>query len=221
MAINYSDSAICGELLKDDLNIIAGQGTWRENSKIFSKYTGFVKEKNNIISVTPLNGVYMPKKDDFVIGQILRVGFNNWSVDINSPFVAMLYLSELKEFIKNGDDIENYYRKGDVLYLNISAVTKSKFVNVSMKPTMCKKLYDGLIISVCPTRVKRIIGKSGSMIKLIIQKTGCNILVGQNGLVYLNNGNIDLAIKTIRFIEKKFLEKNLTKRVEEELNSNS
>ncbi len=218
--IEYRRTAIIGEELKDDINIISGFGTYRENSKIFSKYVGFVKEKDNIIYVSPLNSVYLPKKDDFVIGQITRSGYNNWSVDINSPFEAMLPIYEIREYVKDGEDIEKYYKIGDVLYINVCAVTKSRFVNVSMKNNACKKLYDGRIIPVMPSRVQRVIGRQGSMIKLITQKTGCNITVGQNGLIWIKGENTELAIKAVRFVEKNFIERQLTKKLEEKLTNN-
>ncbi|MCK5040615.1 MAG: KH domain-containing protein [Candidatus Aenigmarchaeota archaeon] len=216
----YRRTAIVGEEIQDNLNIISGFGTYRENSKIFSKYVGFVKERDNIISVSPLNNIYVPKKDDFVIGEVIRVGYNNWSININSPFDAMLSLYEIREFVKDGEDIEKYYKIGDILYIHVSVATKSRFINVSMKNNVCKKLYDGIVIPVVPSRVQRVIGRKGSMIKLITEKTGCNILVGQNGLIWIKGDNAQVAIKAIRHVESNFLERHLTQRMEEKLTNN-
>jgi len=216
----YRRTAIVGEELKDNLNVISGFGTYREKSKIFSKYVGFVKERDNIISVSPLNNVYVPKKDDFVIGQIVKTGYSNWSVDINAPFDAMLSLYDIREFVKDGEDIEKYYKIGDVLYINVSVATKSRFINVSMKSNVCKKLYGGIVISLIPSRVQRVIGRQGSMIKLITQKTGCHIIVGQNGLIWINGDNTETAINAVRFVEQNFLERHLTQKMEEKLTNN-
>ena len=213
----YRRTAIAGEELKNDLNVISGFGTYREKSRIFSKYVGFVKEKDNIISVSPLNNTYIPKKDDFVIGIITKTGFNNWSVNINGPFDAMLSLYDIREFVKDDEDIEKYYKVGDVLYINISVATKSRFFNVSMKNNVCKKLYDGILIYVVPSRVQRIIGRMGSMIKMITKKTGCHIIVGQNGVIWIKGDNTEAAIKAIHFVEENFLERHLTQKMEEKL----
>jgi len=43
------------------------------------------------------------------------------------------------------------------------------------------KIDGGMIVSVGPNQVPRIIGKEGSMVNIIKNATGCDITVGQNG----------------------------------------
>ena len=43
----------------------------------------------------------------------------------------------------------------------------------------------------------------GSMINTIKDKTGCRISVGQNGYVWLDGENIELAMQAIDMIEEK------------------
>ena len=66
----------------------------------------------------------------------------------------------------------------------------------------CRKLIGGRIIHVETTRVPRIIGREGSMIKLIKEGTGSNIMVGQNGLVWISNQDTDKEYKATMAVKK-------------------
>ena len=52
-----------------------------------------------------------------------------------------------------------------------------------------------------------------------LERTGCKIVVGQNGRVWLKGNNIDIAIKAIRKIEREAQSKGLTDRIEEFLSN--
>jgi len=60
----------------------------------------------------------------------------------------------------------------------------------------------GKIIDVTPSKVPRIIGKQGSMIKMIKEGTGCNIVVGQNGKVWIKGERIEDEVKATEVILK-------------------
>ena len=74
----------------------------------------------------------------------------------------------------------------------------------------------GQIIEVNTHKVPRIIGKDGSMVSMIKQATGCNIIVGQNGWVWLNSEDAKMeliAIETIKKIEAEATSSGLTDRI--------
>jgi exosome complex component RRP4 len=80
------------------------------------------------------------------------------------------------------------------------------------------KLTGGLIIKVNASRVPRIIGRSGSMVKTIKDETACNIIIGQNGLIWIKGINIDdelLAKEAIDFIVKKPFIEGLTDKIKD------
>ena len=58
--------------------------------------------------------------------------------------------------------------------------------DASLKMPGCRKLGVGKIIEIQSSRVPRIIGKQGSMISMIKESTNCNIIVGQNGKVWIS-----------------------------------
>ena len=67
-----------------------------------------------------------------------------------------------------------------------------------------------------PNIVPMVIGKEGSMIKLIKDETGCNITVGQNGFVWIKGDSVEnelLAKKAVLFIVEKSFVSGLTDEV--------
>ncbi len=197
--------------------IRGGTGTFEENGKTFSKYLGMIRLKDSIVNVIPLSGVYIPKVDDGVIALVDDLQNNFWILDINSPYDAIMPLSEaVSEYVDLGKtDITRYFNIGDIIYAKISRVTKVKDIQVSMNSHKARKLHGGRLVLISPTKVSRLIGKEGSMIEMIKESTGCQIVVGQNGVVWLNGENEDLAIKAIMMIQNKSHLDGLTEKIAE------
>ena len=67
-----------------------------------------------------------------------------------------------------------------------------------------RKLEGGHIISVPAPKVPRIIGKGGSMVNLIKEHTDTRIVIGQNGLIWIEGTpeNILRATAAIKKIER-------------------
>jgi exosome complex component RRP4 len=132
------------------------------------------------------------------------------------------------EFIPKGADLTRYLDVGDYIIAKITNVTSQILVDLTMKGPGLKKLPSGRILEVNTNKVPRIIGKQGSMVGMIKQATDCRILVGQNGLIWIQgepSGEL-IAVKAIRKIEqeshisgltdriKDFLEKETGKKIE-------
>lgn len=212
-----------GELLAKGIEFLPGYGTFKENGEIRSKILGLVKLKEHLISVVPLSGAYIPITGDGVIGIVSDVQISSWLIDINSPYIGFLPLSEgTEDFIDlTRNDITDYFDVGDVVYARINRVTKRKDVQLSMKDRMCRKLYGGDILRITPAKVPRLIGRSGSMIEMIKKRTGCHIIVGQNGLVWIKGEKETLAAKAVLMVEKESHIEGLTDRIEKMLNESA
>jgi exosome complex component RRP4 len=197
----------------------SGHGTYEENGQIFSRFIGLAEEKNGMFFVMPLSGIYNPKRGDGVIGKVEDVIFSKWIVDINSPYEAVLPLSEATdEFIDTTKaDLTKYFTYGDLVFSEITTVSKTKNVQLSMRNHKCRKLRAGRLITVTPSKVPRIIGKGGSMVEMIKEITKTQVVVGQNGIVWVKGDNEDIAIEAITEIEKKSHVHGLTDYVKEML----
>lgn len=216
---NIFEVVLPGELVAERNGRKIGTGVYLEGEKVYSKVLGIPRTDENEISVIPLAGAYIPKVGQKVIGIITEVEISGWGVNINSPYTAFLPLAEgVEEFVDiSRTDISKYYDIDDIIYCKISKVTKNKIVQVSMRDFGCKKLREGIIIKVTPTKVPRIIGKGGSMINLIKKKTGCEIIIGQNGVIWLRGERKDKAIEAILTIEKESHIIGLTEKIEKML----
>lgn len=210
-----------GDTVFDGEEVHAGQGVYTENSKIISKHVGVVEYRNSKVRVVPMSGRYIPSEGDIVIGEVSSVSYSNWRVDLESPYDAMLKLDEaVDEYIDlEEDDLTDYYDVGDAIVVKVSSVTEGFDVNLSMMDKRCRKLRGGRVIQVAPSKVPRVIGKKGTMVKQIKKKTGCKIIVGQNGLVWINGENPNLAARAVKKVEKEAHTSGLTDKMAEWLES--
>jgi exosome complex component RRP4 len=165
----------------------------------------------------PLSGVYVPRPGDGIIGFIEDLQNTSWLVDINSPYDAIMQLGEaVGEFVDiTKRDISTYFDIGEIIYAKILNVTKSKHVQVTMNDHRAKKLSDGRLLIITPSKVPRLIGKEGSMIELIKKETKCQIIVGQNGIVWIKGEREGLASKAIKTIELESHVSGLTDKITE------
>ena len=192
-----------------------GIGVYEEGSHVFSGVLGVPRATENEIFVIPHSGVYIPRQGDMVIGRIKSVEVSGWFVDINSPYLAFMPTSEaVDKFEAARSELSKFYGIGETIYCIVSKVTNEKNVQVSMDDRMAKKLENGVLLQVVPTKVPRIIGKAASMLKLIKSRTGCNLLVGQNGVVWLDGDDKTKAIESILTIERESHFEGLTEKIE-------
>ncbi|WP_394351608.1 exosome complex RNA-binding protein Rrp4 [uncultured Methanobrevibacter sp.] len=207
---------IPGQILADD-EYYPGRGTFKEGDKICSSLMGLVSLRNKKIRVIPLKSKYVPKKGDVVIGKINDVRFSMWDVDINSPYSGILPAFEV--FGRDKKELSKVYDVGDVLFLRVIDVDEVKKAKLGLKGRGLGKFKGGIIVDISPTKVPRLIGKKGSMINMIKNKTNCKIVVGQNGLVWVK-GDEDMEQLTreiIHTIEAEAHTSGLTNKIKNKL----
>ena len=207
---------IPGQILADD-EYYPGRGTFKEDGKVCSSLIGLVSLRNKKIRVIPLKSKYVPKKGDVVIGKINDVRFSMWDVDINSPYSGILPAFEV--FGRDKKELNKVYDVGDVLFLRVIDVDEVKKAKLGLKGRGLGKFKGGIIVDISPTKVPRLIGKKGSMINMIKNKTNCKIVVGQNGLVWVK-GNEDMEQLTreiIHTIEAEAHTSGLTNKIKNKL----
>jgi len=207
------DFVIPGDKIVETMDYLPGKNCFRKGDSVFAKKIGLVSVNGRVVSVIPLNEVYVAKPGDMVMGEVTEVQSNGWVVDINATVEAYMPLSGVREFIDTTKtDISRYYATGDVIYAKVSMANHST-VHLSMDDSRARKFRSGRVISFNPAKVPRLIGKQGSMISLIKGKTGCRISVGQNGLVWLEGESEELAIEAIKVVENESYIEGLTDRI--------
>ncbi|MBS3773348.1 MAG: KH domain-containing protein [Candidatus Thermoplasmatota archaeon] len=188
-----------------------GRGAFKEGNDIYSYRLGILDERSGYVNVIPLSGIYDPAEGDTVIGVIDQVSKMNWMVDINAPYPAMLRVEEVPWHVEFGAAAK-YLNIGDVIMANVSGVNEIGKIDVSMRGKHYRKVEEGIIIDIQSSKVPRVIGRNGSMVSMLRDKTGCWIFVGQNGRVWIkgDDDKIGLLVEAIRKIEREAHKQGLT-----------
>jgi len=210
-----------GDLIAEG-EYIAGENTYREGNKIYASRTGLVEYENKKVNVVALRAFYIPRVDDIVIGTIVEVGFSGWIVDINSPYQAVLRASNVlsRPFKPQKDDLSQVLDVGDLVVAKIVAYDRTHDPQLTVGEPGLGKITRGEIVKITPTKIPRVIGRKGSMISMIKQETGCQIILGLNGVILITGKNLEgeqLAMMAIHRINEESHTSGLTDRINQML----
>lgn len=211
---NY-DIVTPGDLLSDSSR--GGEGTYSEDKKVFSKYFGMLHASDRGMEVSPLTSVYTPHEGDDVIGQVVEVSSKYWVVDINAPYYTRLDARDLN-FRAEINELDRYIKRGEFIYARVFRVYLGNHAaDISMRGSRYAKLPSNVIVRVDPMKLPRLIGKEGAMINMIKTGSGCDVIIAQNGIAWID-GPEDrkaLAIEAIELVQKEYYNPELTEKVRE------
>ncbi len=213
------DIVVPGQLLAEG-DYRHGDGAYKEQERVFAAVIGLAKMKGKTIYVVPLQGQYLPKVRDIIIGTIVEVTLNGWLVDINSAYPAMLPVMQAlsrRDAAHAKDNLRRWYDLGQTVVAEIIAMDRTRDPLVTTRGRGLGKIRGGVLIKIIPTRVPRLIGRKGSMINMLKSELQTDIVVGQNGIVWLkgNPERVNVAIEAIRLIEREAHTSGLTDRIRE------
>lgn len=206
---------IPGEVIAKGDDFLPGENTEKRGDSIIALKYGLAEESNKLMRIISLSGAYSPRRGNSVIGKVVMITFNGWVIDIGAADNAFLSLMEVPRFV-NKDGLEEVMGIGDMLTAQIWAINK-RGIDLSIKDRGLGRIDEGMIMKINPSKVPRLIGKEGSMIKMVKDSTGCNITVGQNGIIWIKGDKVEnelFAKKAIEFIESKSYISGLTDEVQ-------
>jgi len=205
-----------GDKLAMGMDYLPASGAFRDGECIRSKVLGILGINGRVLKVIPLKSQYRPRPNDMVIGKITDMTNSVWFAKIDSFRDGVLTVREVPEYIGDGDDLSQYYNFGDYVLAKVLNVNSTN-AGLTMKGPGLRKLSGGRIIEVNSAKVPRVIGKAGSMISAIKEKTGCRVIVGQNGLVWIQGEpeHEFVAVEAIKLINEKGHLQGLTELVSE------
>jgi exosome complex component RRP4 len=193
----------------------ASFGTYDDGDKIYSALVGLAELRGNTVKVVALEGVYIPREGDLVLGTITMVTGNNWKVDVGGPYLASLHANNALRRPYD-DDISRYMDMGDVIAAEVIAFDRVTGPFLGMKGRGLRRLESGMILNISPAKIPRVIGRRGSMINMIQDILRIETMVGQNGKIWIRTSNTEvmrLAIKAFKMIEAQAHTSKLTDRV--------
>jgi len=177
---------------------------YRVGNRYYSAIIGLAVVDENKLNIIPLEGFYLPKVGDLVIGLIIDVGITNWIVDIRAPYRAIMNASDAlnRQFNPIQDDLRKYFDVGDYVLAKISVFDRVHNPVLTIKDRGLGKIVHGRIIEIQVSKVPRVIGKKRTMINMLINETGCDIVVAQNGRIWINCNNKELEDILILALKK-------------------
>jgi exosome complex component RRP4 len=213
-----------GEMLAEG-EYLPGENTYMEQNKIYSSRIGLVDTDNKKVNVVALRAFYVPKMGDIIIGTIVEVGFNGWTVDIKAPYTAILRASDVlsRPFKPQNDELATVLNTGDLIVAKIASYDRAHDPQLTVGEPGLGKITRGQILQVTPTKIPRVIGRKGSMISMIKQETNCQIILGLNGVILVTGKTTEeeeLAITAIKKIEEESHTSGLTDRITQLLKEN-
>jgi exosome complex component RRP4 len=206
-----------GDLLAEN-DYVAGDNTYKENGKIYATRVGLVDYDSRRVFVVALKAFYIPYIGDLVIGKVTDVTLGVWLIDIKAPYPAVLRASDAlnRPFKPQRDELSSVFDVGDVVIAKIVAYDRTRDPLLTVNDVGLGKVKRGQIIEVTPTKIPRVIGRQGSMITMLNKETGCQITVGQNGVILVSGKSLEneqLAVRAIRKIEEEAHTSGLTDRI--------
>lgn len=218
--VNFSSDVkrkvvVPGEVIVSGEDFLPGEGTRRDGENIVAGKFGFAEEQGRVVKIISIFGAFVPRRGNVVIGRVTDITQAGWLVDIDSPASGFLPIEESPRFI-NRNEMDQFLAIGDVVAAKIWSI-KGRGIDLTLKGKGLGKLDSGFIFRIIPSRVPRVIGREGSMVNLIKERTDCNITVGQNGWIWVKGSSTELEIKARKAVElvaDKVAVEGLTEKVE-------
>ena len=206
-----------GDLLAEG-DYISGDSTYKENEKIYACRLGLVNYDGKRVHVVALKAFYIPVPGDIVIGKVVETTPGGWVIDIKAPHNARLRASDVVErsFKPETTDLTSIFDVGDLILASVVAYDRTRDPQLSVRESGLGKIMRGQLVEVTPTKIPRIIGRQGSMVGMIKRETGCQLTIGQNGLILISGKSPEaerIAVMAIRKIEKESHTSGLTDKV--------
>ena len=196
-----------------------------EGDRLMSTAIGFSEIKDDLVTVTPLTGLYTPKTDDLVVGKIVSHNALSWEVNINSYYPGILTAFDIfgKDYSASRDDLSLKLNTGDIILARIANVN-SRDPLITITGENLGKIDSGELVKISPAKIPRLTEKNGSMIETIEGSTNATITVGQNGLIILkcdNSAGLKKAIASIKMVGMAQHDANLEEKIQNILDENN
>ena len=195
-----------------------GENTAKMMSSIVATRTGILRVTGHVVSVIALKGFYTPSIGDLVVGVVEGVTGNSWKVDINAPYPATLLAMEI--FGRRFDPLRHTLIErlplGSVVYAKVRTFDRTQDITLSIRGPGLGRVERGILAYITPSKIPRLIGKSGSMITLMKQFTKAKIIVGRNGRIVVisdDKSSEERVLAAIRKIDDEAHITGLTERV--------
>lgn len=191
-----------GDLISDG-GFRPGENTYRLHGKVYATRIGLVNYERGFVSVIALKANYAPRVGDNVIGVVVDIDLGSWSVDIGATSMAPLNVPDaLGEPFKQEMVLPDFLDVGDVIVARVVDMNREGTPILSTLGPDLGMVEEGRLVKMTPSKIPRLIGKRGSMVKMILKETGCQIIIGQNGTILVNSKDREMEELVVQIIQK-------------------
>jgi exosome complex component RRP4 len=121
-----------------------------------------------------------------------------------------------RNFTPGQESLVKKFDVGDLIVAVVTAFDRTRDPILSVSGPGLGKITKGEVVKIAPTKVPRLIGRKGSMIRTIEAGTGCKLTIGQNGVIVVvgRPEGVIKAVRAIKLVEEEAHLADLTKKVQ-------
>ncbi|KXA90583.1 hypothetical protein AKJ37_01340 [candidate division MSBL1 archaeon SCGC-AAA259I09] len=225
MHVEKRELVVPGQLIAEG-DYKLGDGVFKDDNVIRASQMGLADKRGNKIRVIPLEGRYIPKEGDRVIGIAVDDYHAGWMLEINAPYLGNLSVSSLlqRKVDLDKEDISKFLEVGDAVEARIQDVDELMKILLEVTENEKGRISGGRLVEINPSRIPRVIGRKGSMISILQKEGECELSVGQNGRIMVwgdDKKKVNKVIEAIFKIEREAHISGLTDRIKEFLQKDS
>ena len=168
--------------------------TYYDSGITYAAVIGMMDDEGRYI---PLENRYRPNVGDVVVGMVTDVRHAGFEVDLRLPHGGFIPTR----------DVRLTLQLGDFVICKVKSVNEVGDVDLGE----VRRLPKGKIIDFPSAKVPRLIGKKSSMLNLLKDYIGGDLMVGNNGYVWASEqSDMPLLLEAITMIERKAHKHGLT-----------
>ena len=176
---------------------VAAPNTFFEGNATYAAVVGMMDDSGRYVA---LENRYKATVGDVVVGMVTDVRHAGYEVDLNLPEGGFIPTR----------DVRLTLQLGDFVICKVKMVTEVGDTDLGE----VRRLPMGKIVEFPSAKVPRLIGRQMSMLTLLKEYTGGDIIVGNNGYVWISEQcDMPLLLKAIKLIERKAHRSGLTDEV--------
>jgi exosome complex component RRP4 len=176
---------------------LSAPNTFFHDNVTYASVIGMVDDEGRYI---PLENRYRAAVGDVVVGIVTDVRHAGYEVDLNLPEGGFIPTR----------DVRLTLQLADLVICRVKSVNEVGDVDLGE----VRRLPKGKIVDFPSAKVPRLIGKKSSMIGLLKDYAGGDIMVGNNGYVWMSEKcDMPLLLKAIKLVERKAHKSGLTDEV--------
>lgn len=178
-----------GDVVTAEPGTLRGRGVVeREDGKLTATTCGVVEQVNKLLYVRPLKNRYAGSVGDVVVGRIVEVQTERWSVEIGTATMAQLHLGSIHlpgniQRRRTDEDtlkMREFFVENDIISAEVQKVNENGEVQLQTRNARYGKLQNGSLVNVPSVYVRR---QAQHLITL--PQIGVMVVLGSNGWIWV------------------------------------